>query len=93
MDILENFKKPDFWVRVLQMALIFFIIFIGISLILSHFDEIISGEFSVIYQEEWANGKWVNYFLIKFVISLVYAIYMTSRMLNRRKRMNGFKNR
>ena len=93
MEIFDNFKKPEFWVRVLQMALIFFVIFIGISLVLSHFNEIISGEFSTIFQEEWANGKWVNYFLIKFVVSFVYAIYMTSRMLNRRKRMNGIKNR
>ena len=89
MQILENFKKPEFWARVLQLTLVFFVIFVGISLILSHFNAIISGEFAVIYQDEWANGKWVNYFLIKIVISLVYSIYMTSRMFNRRKKIHG----
>ena len=79
MRILQDFKNPDYWKNVLQLALIFFVIFVGISLIISHFDEIISGEFAVIYKEEWANGQWVNYFLIKAVISTVYAIYMTSR--------------
>ena len=89
MQILENFKKPEFWTRVLQLTIVFFVIFVGISLILSHFSEIISGEFAQIYQDEWANGKWVNYFLVKFVISLVYSIYMTSRMFNRRKSTYG----
>ena len=79
MRILQDFKNPDYWKNVLQLALIFFVIFVGISLIISHFDEIISGEFALIYREEWANGQWVNYFLIKAVISIVYAIYMTSR--------------
>lgn len=79
MRILENIKSPDFWVKVLQLAVIFFIIFVGISLIISHFQAIVSGDFAQIYQDEWADGKWVNYFLIKLAISVVYAIYMTSR--------------
>lgn len=89
MQLFENFKRPDFWARVLQLTLVFFVIFVGLSLILSHFSEIFSGEFAAIYQDEWANGKWVNYFLIKIAISLVYSIYMTSRMFNRRKRTHG----
>ena len=82
MRILQDFKNPDYWKNVLKLTLVFFVIFVGISLIISHFNEIISGEFAVIYKEEWANGKWVNYFLIKAAISLVYAIYMTSRRRN-----------
>ncbi|MFD2516461.1 hypothetical protein [Salinimicrobium flavum] len=82
MRILENFKNPDFWVKVLQLATVFFVIFVGISLILSHFRQIFAGDFAAIYEEEWADGKWVNYFLIKAAISLVYAIYMTSRRKN-----------
>lgn len=85
MQILEDFKNPDYWVKVLQLAFIFFIIFVGLSLILSHFREIIAGNFVAVYEDEWANGKWVNYFLVKAAISLVYAIYMTSRRKNFRK--------
>lgn len=79
MRIFDNFKNPDFWLKVFQLALVFFIIFVGISLIISHFRQIISGDFAVIYEDEWANGQWVNYFLIKLAISIVYAVYMTSR--------------
>ncbi|MEG9328877.1 hypothetical protein SAMN04488034_10770 [Salinimicrobium catena] len=82
MGIFDNFKNPDFWKKTLQLALVFFLLFVGISLIISHFRQIVSGNFAAIYEEEWANGQWVNYFLIKAVISLVYAIYMTSRRKN-----------
>ncbi|MCX2838031.1 hypothetical protein OQ279_07670 [Salinimicrobium sp. MT39] len=82
MRIFEDVKNPDYWVKVLQLGTIFFVIFVGLSLIISHFRQIISGEFALIYEDEFANGKWVEYFLIKAVISLVYAMYMTSRRKN-----------
>lgn len=82
MRILEDIKNPDYWTKVLQLGTIFFVIFVGLSLIISHFRQIISGDFAVIYQEEFANGKWVEYFLVKAAISLVYAMYMTSRRKN-----------
>ncbi|MHA6279616.1 hypothetical protein ACXYMT_05495 [Salinimicrobium sp. CAU 1759] len=82
MRILEDLKNSDYWVKVLQLGTIFFVIFVGLSLIISHFRQIISGDFAVIYQDEFANGKWVEYFLVKAAISLVYAMYMTSRRKN-----------
>lgn len=82
MRILEDIKNPDYWTKVLQLGTIFFVIFVGLSLIISHFRAIISGDFAVIYQDEFANGQWVEYFLVKAAISLVYAMYMTSRRKN-----------
>ena len=82
MRILEDIKNSDYWVKVLQLGTVFFVVFIGLSLIISHFRQIISGNFAMIYQDEFSDGKWVEYFLIKAVISLVYAMYMTSRRKN-----------
>lgn len=82
MRILEDIKNPDYWIKVLQLGTIFFVIFVGLSLIISHFRQIVSGDFAAIYQDEFSDGKWVEYFLIKLVISLVYAMYMTSRRRN-----------
>lgn len=79
MGYLDNFKSKDFWIKVLKLASVFFLLFVSISLLIAHFSEITSGNFGAIYEEEWADGKWKNYFLIKAVISIVYAIYMTSR--------------
>ncbi|MDX1752659.1 MAG: hypothetical protein R3259_05700 [Salinimicrobium sediminis] len=82
MRILEDIKNPEYWTKVLQLGTIFFVIFVGLSLIISHFRQIVSGDFAAIYQDEFSDGKWVEYFLIKLVISLVYAMYMTSRRRN-----------
>lgn len=82
MRILEDFKNSDYWVKVLQLGCIFFVIFVGLSLVISHFRQITSGNFAAIYVDEFANGQWVEYFLIKAAISFVYAIYMTSRRRN-----------
>lgn len=82
MRILEDIKNPDYWTKVLQLGTIFFVIFVGLSLIISHFRQIISGDFAVIYEDEFADGKWVEYLLVKAAISLVYAMYMTSRRKN-----------
>ena len=82
MRILEDLKNSDYWLKVFQLGTIFFVIFVGLSLIISHFRQIISGDFELIYQDEFADGKWVEYLLIKAAISLVYAMYMTSRRKN-----------
>ena len=82
MRILEDFKSSDYWVKVLQLGTVFFVIFVGLSLIISHFRQIVAGDFAAIYEDEFANGMWVEYFLVKAAISFVYAIYMTSRRRN-----------
>lgn len=85
MTFVNNLKDSSFWMDVLKLAGIFFLLFVGISILISHFSEVISGNFEVIYQEEWAHGQWVNYFLIKAAISFVYAVYMTSRRRSMKK--------
>ena len=82
MQILKDVRNPDYWAKVVQLTIVFFLIFVGLSLLISHFSLILSGDFAAIYEEEWANGKWVSYFLIRGAISLVYSIYMTSRRRN-----------
>ena len=82
MRILEDVKNPDYWKKVLQLGIIFFVVLVGLSLIISHFQQIIAGNFAGIYKEEFADGQWVEYLLIKAAISLVYAMYMTSRRKN-----------
>lgn len=85
MTFLDNFKSTQFWIDVLKLGSIFFVLFVGISILIAHFSEVISGNFTAIYEDEWAHGQWVNYFLIKAAISLVYAVYMTSRRKSMKK--------
>jgi len=87
MGILDNFKNKQFWIEVLKLGIIFFVLFMGFSLLIAHFSNVISGNFEQIYQEEWADGKWVGDVALKGTISFVYAIYMISRRINSKERL------
>ena len=82
MSVLEDFKNKNFWIAVLKLAAIFFVVFVFLSLLISNFQAVISGNFAVAIQEEWGNGKWKEDLTIKAAITFVYAVYMTSRRQN-----------
>ena len=82
MSVLDDFRNKNFWIAVLKLAVVFFVVFVFLSLLISNFSAVISGDFATVYQEEWANGKWKQDLSIKAAITLVYAIYMTSRRQN-----------
>ncbi|HET8753108.1 MAG TPA: hypothetical protein VFM59_02025 [Salinimicrobium sp.] len=79
MAFLDDIKTADYWREVLKLSVIFFVLFVGFSLLISHFSQVFSGEFAAIYQEEWANGKWIGDLGFKLLISIIYSMYMVSR--------------
>lgn len=79
MGYFDNFKSRDFWIDVLKLSVVFFIIFVILSLLISNFSNIFSGNWSAVYEQEWSNGKWKRDLSVKAAITIVYAIYMTSR--------------
>ncbi len=79
MGYLDNFKSKDFWIEVLKLSIVFFIIFVALSLLISNFSNIMSGNWDAVYEQEWSNGKWKKDLSIKAAITVVYAVYMTSR--------------
>lgn len=79
MGYFDNFKSKDFWVDVFKLGIIFFVTFVLLSLLISNFSNIMSGNFETVYQNEWANGKWKKDLAIKAAITLIYSVYMTSR--------------
>lgn len=89
MGVFDNFKSKTFWIEVLKLSVIFFIVFVALSLLISNFSNILSGNWSAVYEQEWANGKWKRDLSIKAAITIVYAIYMTSRRQKAEKRTNN----
>ena len=59
MGMLDNFKNKQYWIEVLKLGVIFLVLFMGFSLLFAQFSNVFSGNFAQIYQEEWADGKWV----------------------------------
>lgn len=88
MGMLDNFKNKYFWVAVLKLAVVFFVIFVFLSILIASFSNVVSGNWSAVYDEHWSNGKWKQDLGVKAAITLVYAIYMTSRRGNFEKDEN-----
>lgn len=87
MGIMDNIRTRRFWVEVLKLGTIFFVLFMGFSLLFAQFSNVTSGNFEQIYQEEWADGKWVGDVALKAIISFVYSIYMVSRRMSTRENL------
>lgn len=79
MAILDNFKDKQFWVEVFKLFIVFFIIFMIMFVLFDQFRNVISGNFSAVYENLWSEGKWKSDIGFKAAISFVYAMYMVSR--------------
>jgi hypothetical protein len=79
MTFTEKIKHPQFWPVTFKVALTFFGILIIISLLFNSFSALIRFDFAKVAEENFTDGKWLNFFGIKLLVSLVYAIWTTSR--------------
>ncbi|WP_424493325.1 hypothetical protein [Salinimicrobium sp. GXAS 041] len=89
MGYLDNFKSKEFWIDVFKLGIIFFVTFVILSLLISNFGNIMDGDFQAVYENEWSNGKWKRDLAIKAAITLVYAVYMTSRRRKAQERQSA----
>lgn len=67
--------------EVLKLGVVFFILFMIFSTLISHYKAVFAGDFAQIYEEVWAEGKWIQDVGMKAVISFVYALYMVNRRM------------
>jgi len=79
MTFLEKVKTGIFWKNVLKIAMTFFIIITIISLLFNSFSSIIDFNIEAIKNENFTEGKWKSFFISKFVISLLYGMWVTNR--------------
>lgn len=79
MTFLEKVKTRVFWRNVVKVSSVFFIIIIIISLLFNSFSSIIDFDLEAIKSENFTDGKWKGFFISKFVISLLYGIWVTNR--------------
>ena len=81
MSLLTKFQQKEFWVNVVKIGLPFLIIVTVIILFMNNGKSIISGDFETVYQANFADKKWVRFWLTKVVISLGYGMYMTNKKM------------
>ena len=81
MPFLENIKRPEFLSNFLKVAIPFFVVVTIISLLINSSSEIFSGDFEAVNQNNFADGKWKNFFGFKLVFSVFYGIYITNKKM------------
>lgn len=79
MSFSEKIKQPVFWSNFIKVALPFFIIVTLISLFLNSWADIFAGNFTSVSDLNFSNGKWVTFFGIKIVVSVIYGLYVTNK--------------
>ncbi|PWG06877.1 hypothetical protein [Polaribacter aquimarinus] len=79
MSFLEKIKQPIFWTNFAKVAIPFFIIVTLISLLINSSSEIFSGDFETLNKNNFAEGKWKNFFGFKIVFSTIYGLYITNK--------------
>lgn len=81
MTILEKLKSSLFWKNMLKVAIPFFLFVIIFSLLFYNGKLIFSGDFETVFQKEFKNGKWINFFVPRLIISLGYGMYVTMKKM------------
>jgi hypothetical protein len=81
MTFLEKIKQPLFWSNFAKIAIPFFVIVTIVSLLMKSSSEIFSGDFNTVNQNNFADGKWKNFFAFKVIFSAVYGLYITNKKM------------
>ena len=79
MTFLEKLKTDIFWKSVFKISILFFITIIIISLLFNNFSDIIKFDLQAIETDNFSEGKWIKFFYIKAIISLLYGIWVTQK--------------
>jgi len=79
MTFFQKISTSLFWKNVFRIGIPFFIIVTLFSLFFQNGKAIFSGDFNTVYQNNFADLKWVRFWLPKVVISLIYGIYITNK--------------
>lgn len=79
MTFKEKLKLPEFWLNFLKVSVPFFIILILITLLWKNWNAFFKGDFNLIADENFRNGKWMVFFGVKMVTSIIYGLYVTNK--------------
>ena len=79
MSFFQKIQKPEFWNGFLKITIPFFIFLILISIFMNSWRDIFAGDFAAVNDYNFADGKWIRFWGIKIVITILYGLYMTNK--------------
>jgi hypothetical protein len=79
MTFIEKTKQPLFWNNVAKVTLRCVVMVVLISLLMNSWKAIFAGDFDLVNEVNFSNGKWMNFWGFKAFLSLFYGVYVTSK--------------
>lgn len=79
MTFTEKIQQPVFWMNTFKIALTFFVVLTILSLLFHSFSDLVSMNFTAVMENNFYEGKWISFFGIKIIFSLVYGMWMTAK--------------
>ena len=79
MTFIEKIQQPVFWMNTFKIALTFFIVLTIISLLFNSFSDLVSMNLAAVMESNFYEGKWISFFGIKIIFSLLYGMWMTAK--------------
>lgn len=79
MSFFQKLSNKEFWSNTLKIAIPFFVFVTIISLLMNSWRDILAGDFAKVVEVNFANGKWIQFWSYKVVLSLFYGMYMTNK--------------
>lgn len=79
MKFNQKIRQTQFWTSFAKVAFPFFMVLVFISLLFNSFKPLFSLDFSAVYDLNFGQGKWIAFFAIKLVASVLYGFYTVNK--------------
>ncbi|MAD96141.1 MAG: hypothetical protein CMB99_02330 [Flavobacteriaceae bacterium] len=79
MSFFQKLQKKEFWDGFLKITIPFFILLVLISLFMNSWRDIVAGDFAAVNEYNFSEGKWMRFWGIKIVITILYGLFMANK--------------
>ncbi len=81
MQFLKKIRQPLFWTNTLKISVPFLGVVAVISILMNNWSDLFVGNFEAINNTLFADGKWVQFWTSKVIISLFYGLWITNKKM------------
>lgn len=81
MQFLNKIKQPLFWINTLKISVPFLGVVVVISILMNNWSDVFAGNFKAINKALFSDGKWVQFWTSKVIISLFYGVWITNKKM------------
>lgn len=81
MQFLKKIRQPLFWINTLKISVPFLVIVVVISILMNNWSDVFAGNFEAVNNTLFSDGKWMQFWTSKIIISLFYGLWITNKKM------------